>query len=125
MASVPPLVGMAEAADILGFSKSNFNQHRKRYDRPGEDGSDSAFPQPVQVLRCGPIWRAADMEKWAKTFNKVRRPAPSADAKKAPAKKVAASKKTAPAKPVVAKKAAVVKKAVAPVKKSLIGKKAA
>lgn len=123
--AAPEIVGMSEAADILGFSRSNFNQHRHRYDRP--EDADNPFPQPIAKLACGPIWLKRDMEKWAKVYEKLRRvvAAPgeaktkTAPAKKAPAKAPAAKVETAPAKKALPKKAA------APAKKVLAKKAAA
>jgi hypothetical protein len=46
------LVGVAEAADILGVFRSNFV--RDWATRPD-------FPEPVARLRCGPVWREADV----------------------------------------------------------------
>lgn len=42
----PRLAGMAETAEIMGWSK----QHLASYIRRGR------FPAPVQTLKCGQIW---------------------------------------------------------------------
>lgn len=102
------VVGMAEAAEIVNVSKSNFAAHRKQFSGEGE------CPPATAHLSCGPVWAGKDVKAlraWAKTFaaTRITRARPSAkDAApaKAPAKKAAASKKAAPAKAAVAKKAA-------------------
>jgi len=47
------LVGVAEAADMLGVQRSNFLR---------DFVARTDFPEPVERLRCGPIWRAADVQ---------------------------------------------------------------
>lgn len=104
--ATPELVGAAEAAEILGIGNTNFSHLRKQ-----KEGTDDAFPEPLVVLKCGPIWRKSDAVKYAKTFTPRRRgPKPAEEgapskpvAKKAPAKKVAPPKKAA-AKKAPAKK---------------------
>lgn len=54
--SVPPLVGGKEAAEILGGLTKQ--QMHSRSQEPG-------FPEPVQRLARGPIWRRADIEALA------------------------------------------------------------
>jgi len=98
------IVGAAEVADILGIGNTNFSHLRKQ-----RAGTEDAFPEPLVVLKCGPIWKKSDAVKYAKTFTTRRRPtaapAPSevngakanGTAVAVPAKKVAAK---APAKAV-------------------------
>jgi len=95
---------MAEAAEIVGVTKSNFSAHRSKYS--GED----QCPEPTAQLTCGPVWAGAEvgkLRKWAKEFAKIRSTRGSAEATtaKAPAKKAAPAKSAAP-----------VKKAAAPTK---------
>lgn len=120
MASPIEVAGMAEAAEIVGVTKSNFSAHRTRF--CGED----ECPAPTAKLVCGPVWAGPDvakLRKWGKKFatsRTVRSPStvkasdvPAAmPMKAAPAK--AAPAKAAPAKAAVAKKAA---PAAAPSKK--------
>jgi hypothetical protein len=47
------LVGLAEAAALLGISRSALCQRRLTEARRGEAG----VPVPVAELSCGPIWR--------------------------------------------------------------------
>lgn len=47
------LVGVAEAATMLKVQRSNFlRDYAQRED----------FPEPVERLRCGPIWRTVDVQ---------------------------------------------------------------
>ena len=50
------LVGLAEAAELLGVSRQALANWRGRY----ED-----FPVPVAELKSGPVWRSADITVWA------------------------------------------------------------
>lgn len=56
------LMGVGEAAWCLGVTVQRLHVVRQ----------DPDFPSPVAVLRCGIIWRAADIEKYAAT--RERRP---------------------------------------------------
>ena len=92
------VVGMAEAAEIVGVSKSNFSAHRAKF-----NGEDECPPHTAK-LTCGPVWAGPDvakLRKWAKKFNAERTKRAAPTKKDAPvAKKAATStaKKTAPAK---------------------------
>jgi hypothetical protein len=118
------VIGMAEAAEIVGVSKSNFSAHRKQFSKEGE------CPAPTALLASGPVWAGADkkaMERWAKEFAKIRKTrAPRVPREVAPAKPKAAAKKTAASKAPAAKKAparkAPASKKVAPAKASSNGK---
>lgn len=48
---VPPLAGVAEVAALAGLSRQRASQLTKA---PG-------FPEPVQVLAMGPVWREAEV----------------------------------------------------------------
>jgi hypothetical protein len=95
------IVGAAEAAEILDIGNTNFSHLRKQ-----RADTDDAFPEPMVTLKCGPIWKKSDVDKYAKTFTKGRRGPKPADAtapskaiaKKSVVKKVVAKKKLALAK---------------------------
>jgi hypothetical protein len=55
-------MGVGEAAWCLGVTTQRLFILRKQPD----------FPRPIAELNCGPIWRAADIEKYAATRD--RRP---------------------------------------------------
>ncbi len=50
------LVGLAEAANLLGVTRQALGNWRQRRDD---------FPQPLVELKAGPVWRRADIMKWA------------------------------------------------------------
>lgn len=50
------LAGLAEVAEICGVSKNMAVRYAKRQD----------FPEPLDRLASGPVWRRADVEAWAK-----------------------------------------------------------
>lgn len=50
------LAGVAEVAELLGVSK---NTALKYAGRP-------EFPEPLDRLAAGPVWRRVDVERWAK-----------------------------------------------------------
>ena len=50
------LVGLAEVAELLGTRRHQAVRWTQRAD----------FPEPVARLRMGPIWRRADVTRWAK-----------------------------------------------------------
>jgi lysozyme family protein len=91
-----PLVGSAEAADLLEIGPTNFSHLRAKM----EKAEDESFPKPITTLRCGPIWLEADMVKFKKHYDSRRRrvrsngdapvaeqlPAPAPKAKKSVAK---------------------------------------
>ncbi len=54
----PDIVGLHEAAELLGISKTALAERRRA----------GTFPEPAVKLRCGPIWRKADVEKHARTY---------------------------------------------------------
>jgi ATP-dependent RNA circularization protein (DNA/RNA ligase family) len=51
-ADVPPLVGVAEAAEILGKTANAISTARQR----------GRFPEPIATLKSGAIWRREDIE---------------------------------------------------------------
>ena len=50
----PELAGLAEVAEMLGVTKRTVSNYTRRED----------FPQPVDRLASGPIWRRTDIEAW-------------------------------------------------------------
>lgn len=62
---VPPLAGVAEIAALAGVSRPRAGEVSKRPD----------FPEPVQRLAMGPVWREADVLEYLATPRKAgRRP---------------------------------------------------
>jgi hypothetical protein len=57
---VPPLVGLKEAAEISGIPKATLAQYRMR----GFPKHYPPFPDPVEELASGPVWRKNDIEKF-------------------------------------------------------------
>lgn len=133
------ILGMAEAAEIVGISKSNFTSHREKFNGEGQ------CPAPTVKLTCGPIWFGPDakqLRKWAKEWNATRttraprrsseeiaaekaaKEAAPAKAPKAPAKK-AAAKATEAAPVKAAKKLPSKSAAPAPAKKGAFARKSA
>ncbi|CAI8920974.1 DNA-binding protein [Priestia megaterium] len=53
---IPPLVGVAEAADILNWDKRKIATYIKR----------GVFPEPIQRLSSGPIWTSTQIEEYRK-----------------------------------------------------------
>lgn len=51
------LVGVHEAAELLGITKARLCQLARTY---------RDFPQPVLSLHCGRIWDVSDISDWAK-----------------------------------------------------------
>lgn len=60
--AVPPLAGVAEAADIMGWDKRRVITYINR----------GSFPEPVAALASGRVWRRADVEAFARTWRKRR-----------------------------------------------------
>jgi predicted DNA-binding transcriptional regulator AlpA len=51
----PELAGLAEVADMLDVSKRTASNYTQRTD----------FPEPIDRLASGPVWRRIDIEAWA------------------------------------------------------------
>jgi predicted DNA-binding transcriptional regulator AlpA len=51
---IPPLAGVAEAAEILGWSKQQVNVYMSR----------GKFPEPIQRLASGPVWLRSQIEEY-------------------------------------------------------------
>jgi hypothetical protein len=58
----PALVGVAEAAAILGWDKRRVVTYVDR----------GSFPEPVAALAGGRVWRRADVEAFARAFERRR-----------------------------------------------------
>ncbi|MCE3202484.1 hypothetical protein [Paenibacillus sonchi] len=52
--TIPPLVGLAEAAEMLGWDKRKLSTYRSR----------GGFPEPIQQLASGPIWTYKQIEDY-------------------------------------------------------------
>jgi predicted DNA-binding transcriptional regulator AlpA len=55
MRNLPELAGFSEVADICGVTKTTALRYVKRAD----------FPDPIGRVAAGPIWKAAEVKKWA------------------------------------------------------------
>jgi len=51
---IPPLVGLAEVAEILGWDRRKVATYIKR----------GNLPEPIQRLRSGPIWTRKQIEEY-------------------------------------------------------------
>jgi predicted DNA-binding transcriptional regulator AlpA len=60
----PDLAGLAEVAEMLGIAKRTATKYTRRPD----------FPQPIERLAAGPIWRRKDVDRWAKRTLPLPRP---------------------------------------------------
>jgi hypothetical protein len=54
------LVGVAEAAELLGVSKAVLCERRRTVWVPG--AALPVFPEPVARLRCGPVWLRSQID---------------------------------------------------------------
>jgi predicted DNA-binding transcriptional regulator AlpA len=61
--TVPDLVGVAEAAAILGWDKRRVFTYISR----------GSFPEPVVHLASGRVWRKTDVEAYARERRRRRR----------------------------------------------------
>lgn len=52
----PELVGFRELPELLGVSRTSAARYSKRPN----------FPEPVERLAAGPVWRRADVQAWAR-----------------------------------------------------------
>jgi predicted DNA-binding transcriptional regulator AlpA len=69
MARFPKLAGLAEVANLAGVSRA----------RAGQLASHPDFPEPVQRLAMGPVWREDDVRKFLATPRKAGRKPKDAD----------------------------------------------
>ena len=63
MTRFPKLAGLAEIASLAGVSRQ----------RAGQLAAHPDFPQPVQRLAMGPVWREADVQAFLATPRKAGR----------------------------------------------------
>lgn len=54
--TIPPLAGVAEAAEILGWDRRKVSTYIRR----------GKLPDPIQRLASGPIWTRSQIEEYAK-----------------------------------------------------------
>jgi predicted DNA-binding transcriptional regulator AlpA len=54
----PDLVGRLEVAKMLGVTTRTVQRYTERSD----------FPEPVETLATGRVWRVRDIEKWKKRY---------------------------------------------------------
>jgi hypothetical protein len=65
------IVGVSEAAELLGVEKGRISRWQTR----GvvlPDGRRVLFPKPIKELRATPIWRRSDIEKLRDARNAPR-----------------------------------------------------
>jgi predicted DNA-binding transcriptional regulator AlpA len=67
------LVGVAEAAALLGISRSSLWERRGRKDLLGRIPE---FPKPVAELACGPIWQRSQIREYKRARERARRQYP-------------------------------------------------
>ena len=60
---LPPLAGVAEAAEIMRWDKRRVITYINR----------GSFPAPVAFLASGRVWRREDVEEFARAWNERRR----------------------------------------------------
>jgi hypothetical protein len=65
------LLGLAEAAELLGLSKAALGERRRRRGRRGN--LLPAFPAPIAELRCGPIWLRSQLDEYRDELARRRR----------------------------------------------------
>lgn len=68
---LPALVGLAEAATLLGLSKGALSERRRsgRY-----QGRLLTFPEPIARLACGPVWLHSQIEDYRSRLDGQQRP---------------------------------------------------
>ena len=59
----PPLVGVAEAAEIMGWDRRRVITYVDR----------GSFPEPVAALASGRVWRREDVERFARDWQQRQR----------------------------------------------------
>jgi hypothetical protein len=69
---LPPLAGVAEAAEIMGWDKRRVITYIDR----------GSFPEPLTTLASGRIWLREDIEEYADRWRATHPPKPKARAKK-------------------------------------------
>ena len=66
--NVELLVGAAEVAEMLGYTRGRVSHFAK---------DDPTFPEPVHHVRATPLWLAPEIENWKATRVKKRAGRPS------------------------------------------------
>lgn len=61
---VPPIAGVAEAAEIMGWDKRRVVTYIDR----------GSFPEPIATLASGRIWLREDVEDYARAWHERRSP---------------------------------------------------
>ena len=56
-AKIPELAGVAEISTALGRSRTTISTWASRR-------ATSKFPQPVQILQMGPVYRMDEVQRW-------------------------------------------------------------
>lgn len=52
--AIPALLGLSELAALAGWNRHQAAVYRSR----------GLLPEPHVVLKCGPVWRREDVQKW-------------------------------------------------------------
>lgn len=68
------LAGLAEVAEILGVPKRTAARYSARVD----------FPEPLDRLASGPVWRRVDVERWGRENLPLRTGRPPNETRSAP-----------------------------------------
>ncbi len=78
------IVGVMEAAEIVGVERSRFARWLtplRKWRRPPNNRQgpmpELPIPQPIDDLACGPVWLRSEMEEFAATFSRRRHQAAS------------------------------------------------
>lgn len=66
MAELMRLASRGDLAEMLGISRQRTRTLTERPD----------FPDPVAILRTGPVWRLEDLQAWAARVGRVLAPLP-------------------------------------------------
>lgn len=80
MPKTPPIMGLGEIADYYGVSR----QLAAKWSRTHED-----FPEPLAVLKMGPVWRTEDVLEYGRRRERKRGegPRPAGDPRPPSARK--------------------------------------
>jgi predicted DNA-binding transcriptional regulator AlpA len=72
--TIPELVGVSEAVEIMGWDKRRVFTYIDR----------DSFPEPVALLASGRVWRKVDVEAYAREWKRKRRKSEGPPRKAAP-----------------------------------------
>ena len=71
IADVPDLLGTAEVAELLGISTTSLYYSRlSTFSASGK--RPHRFPKPVAQLKCGPIWKRKQIERYIAHEERLR-----------------------------------------------------